>query len=80
MKIKCDWYKPANFPGFPGSLQTSSNPVSRWEHQIYSPWETPTVAFSKIFSLFRYFGDVKKENKTRSGFSALIWADLDQKT
>ena len=52
MKIKCYWYKPANFPGFPGSLQASSNlPVSRLEHQIYSPWETPTVAFSKILSL-----------------------------
>jgi len=65
MKIKCDWCKPANFPGFPGSLQASSNlPVSRLKHQISGPWEIPTVAF--------YFGDVKKENETKSGFSALV--------
>ena len=52
MKIKCDWCKPANFPGFPGSLQVLSNlRVSRLEHQISAPWETPTVAFSKILSL-----------------------------
>ena len=38
MKIKCDWCKPANFPGFPGSLQVLSNlRVSRLEHQISAP-------------------------------------------
>ena len=31
-----DWCKPANFPGFPGSLQASSNlPVSRLKHQTW---------------------------------------------
>ena len=41
------------------------------------------MAFFNIFYYyywFRYFRDVKKENKTRSGFSVLIWAVLDRKT
>ena len=61
LKIKYDWCKPANLPGFPGSLQASSNlPVSRLEHQIYSPWETTTVAFSKILSLISLFWRCQK--------------------
>ena len=62
IEIKCDWCKPANFPGFLGSLQASSNlPVSRLEHQIYGPCETPTVAFSKILSLISLFWRCQKQ-------------------
>ena len=61
IEIKCDWCKPANFPGFPGSLQASSNlSVSRLKHQISGPWETPTVAFFKIFSLISLFWRCQK--------------------
>ena len=68
MEIKCDWCKPANFPGFPGSLQASSNlPVSRLK-SVKAPNLRP------LGNTYRglFFGDVKKENKKRSGFSALI--------
>ena len=44
--------------------------------------EIPTVALFTIFFVnkFSYLQDIKKENKTRSGFSAVIWAVLDWKT
>ena len=47
------------------------------------PRNTYRSFLSKLFHSFRYFRDVKKknklENKTRSGFNALIGAALDRK-
>ena len=58
---------------------SSNLPVSRLEHQISR--EIPNVGFFNFFfHQFRYFRESKKENKTKSGFSALIWAVLNWKT
>ena len=74
--LEQSWAYLPTLPVFPGVSKFSSNlPVSWLEHQISR--EIPTVAFFNFFFInFINLEVSKKENKTRGGFSALIWAVL----
>ena len=73
--LEQSWAYLPTLPVFPG---VSDLPVSWLEHQISQ--EIPTMAFFNFFFInFVILEISKKENKTRGGFSTLIWAVLDWK-